>query len=60
VNYSISEKRAQNIQAALIAAGCHRDNVSVEGFGKEYAQVSAAASNDERAPDRDIAMRFTR
>jgi outer membrane protein OmpA-like peptidoglycan-associated protein len=60
VNYSISEARALNIEAALEAAGCPRDNVTVEGFGKEFASIPATASNDERAPDRDIAMRFTR
>jgi outer membrane protein OmpA-like peptidoglycan-associated protein len=59
-NYAISEKRALNIEAALEAAGCVPANVSVEGFGKEFASISASASNNERAPDRDIAMRFTR
>jgi outer membrane protein OmpA-like peptidoglycan-associated protein len=60
VNYAISEQRALNIEAALEAAGCPRESVSVEGFGKEYASIPATATNDQRAPDRDIAMRFTR
>jgi outer membrane protein OmpA-like peptidoglycan-associated protein len=60
INYAISEQRALNIEAALEAAGCPRESVSVEGFGKEYASIPVTASNDERAPDRDIAMRFTK
>jgi outer membrane protein OmpA-like peptidoglycan-associated protein len=60
VNYAISEARALNIEKALETAGCPAASVSVEGFGKEFAKVPATASNDERAPDRDIAMRFTR
>jgi outer membrane protein OmpA-like peptidoglycan-associated protein len=59
-NYAISEKRALNIEAAIEAAGSPPANVSVEGFGKEFASIPATASNEERAPDRDIAMRFTR
>jgi outer membrane protein OmpA-like peptidoglycan-associated protein len=60
VNYSISEKRAQNVAAAIVTAGHPAASVSVEGFGKEYASVPATATNDQRAPDRDIAMRFTK
>jgi outer membrane protein OmpA-like peptidoglycan-associated protein len=59
-NYAISEKRALNIEAAMEAGGLAPANVSVEGFGKEFAKIPETATNAERAPDRDIAMRFTR
>uniref|UniRef100_S0DF91 Putative outer membrane protein A n=1 Tax=termite gut metagenome TaxID=433724 RepID=S0DF91_9ZZZZ len=60
VNYAISEQRALNIEAALEKAGVHADHVSTEGFGEDYAKVAESASDLQRAPDRDIAMRFTK
>ncbi len=60
VNFAISKKRAENIEAALEKAGVHADHVSVEGFGEEYAKVAETASDVQRAPDRDIALRFTK
>ena len=59
-NYAISEKRALTIMETLKAAGFPAANLSHEGFGKEYAQAAATAPDAERAPDRDVAMRFTR
>ena len=59
-NYQISEKRALTIMEALKASGFPAANLSHEGFGKEFAAAPATAPDAERAPDRDVAMRFTK
>ena len=59
-NMSISEQRANTIRNRMIAAGIAEGRVSTEGFGKEHATIPATATNAERAPDRDIAIRFTK
>jgi outer membrane protein OmpA-like peptidoglycan-associated protein len=59
-NYAISEKRAQTIKATLETAGFPKANLSIEGFGDNYAKAPAEAADALRAPDRDIAMRFTK
>ena len=59
-NYAISEKRALTIMETLKAAGFPAANLSHEGFGKELAKAPATAPDSERAPDRDVAMRFTK
>ncbi len=60
VNFAISEARARNIEKALEAGGIAADRVTYEGFGEQYATVPEAESNERRAPDRDVAMRFTK
>ncbi len=60
VNYAISEGRARNIEAALAKAGVAATRVTTEGFGERYADIDEKASDAARAPDRDIAMRFTK
>lgn len=59
-NYQISEKRALSIMEVLKASGFPAANLSHEGFGKEFAKAAASAPDAERAPDRDVAMCFTR
>ncbi len=59
-NYQISEKRALTIMETLKVSGFPAANLSHEGFGKEYAAAPATAPDSERAPDRDVAMRFTK
>ena len=34
--------------------------VDAKGYGSEFAKVPAEASNDERASDRKMAVRFTK
>jgi outer membrane protein OmpA-like peptidoglycan-associated protein len=59
-NFAISEARAETIRKALVEAGFPAANISVEGFGNTYATVAESATDIERSPDRDIAMRFTK
>ena len=59
-NYAISEARAETIRQTLVQSGFPAANISIEGFGKEFASAPATAPDTERAPDRDIAMRFTK
>ncbi len=60
VNFAISEKRAANIAAAFEKAGIDKARISTEGFGEGFAQVAESATDAQRAPDRDIALRFTK
>lgn len=60
VNLAISKERANTIKKRLVAAGIAADRVSTEGFGDEYAVIPATATDAERAPDRDIALRFVK
>ncbi len=60
VNYAISLKRAETVKATLEAVGFPSTHISIEGFGEQFATVPEAASDAQRAPDRDIAMRFTK
>ncbi len=60
VNFAISEKRAVNIAAAFEKAGIDKGRISTEGFGEGYAQVAESADDAQRAPDRDIALKFTK
>ncbi len=59
-NYAISEARAETIRQTLVQSGFPAANISIEGFGKEFASAPATAPDAQRAPDRDIAMRFTK
>jgi outer membrane protein OmpA-like peptidoglycan-associated protein len=59
-NFEISRKRAEHIKSALEKAGVEAGRISVEGFSDGFAKVAATATDTERAPDRDIALRFTR
>lgn len=59
-NFAITEKRAANIKAAFEKAGIDGKRISTEGFGEGYAQVAENATDAQRAPDRDIALRFTK
>lgn len=58
VNMAISEQRAVTIEKNLEQLGIDDARVRTDGFGEEYAVIPATATNAERAPDRDIAMRF--
>jgi outer membrane protein OmpA-like peptidoglycan-associated protein len=59
-NFEISRKRAEYIKSALEKAGVEAGRISVEGFSDGFAKAAASATDAERAPDRDIALRFTK
>lgn len=59
-NMEISRERAKTIEKMLDEKGVGRQVVRTEGYGDEYAKHSASASNDERAEDREIALRFVK
>lgn len=58
VNMNLSRARAETIKKHIIDAGVQASRISTEGFGKELAVIPATATDAERAPDRDFAMRF--
>lgn len=58
VNFEISKARALTIKNEMVQEGVAAARISTEGFGKELAVIPATATDAERAPDRDFAMRF--
>ena len=59
-NKELSQKRADFIKAELGKLGVAAQVVEAKGYGSEFAKVPAEASNDERAADRKMAVRFTK
>lgn len=59
-NMHISQQRAKTIESMLEAKGIGNQIVKTEGYGDEFAKHSASESNDQRAEDRDIALRFVK
>ena len=59
-NKELSQKRADYIKAELGKLGVAAQVVEAKGYGSEFAKVPATASNDERAVDRKMAVRFTK
>lgn len=60
INKKISTARANFIKAELSKAGVGGQVVSAEGYGSEHATVPVEASDEERAKDRKMAVRFTK
>lgn len=60
VNMEVSKQRAKTIESMLDKGGLSSQIVKTEGFGETYAKHSEKESNIERAPDRDIAIRFVK
>ena len=60
VNMEISKERAKTIETMLDKKGVGSQIVRTEGFGDEYAKHSPQESNEKRAEDRDIALRFVK
>ncbi|MDO5616911.1 MAG: OmpA family protein, partial [Cruoricaptor ignavus] len=60
VNKKISQGRADFIKSELAKAGVGEQVISAEGYGSEFAKVPADASDEERAADRKMAVRFTK
>ena len=59
-NKELSKKRADFIKAELGKLGVAAQVVEAKGYGSEFAKVPAEASNEERAADRKMAVRFTK
>lgn len=59
-NMEISKERAKTIETMLDKKGVGSQIVKTEGFGDEYAKHSPRESNEKRAEDRDIALRFVK
>ncbi len=59
-NKELSQKRADFIKAELGKLGVAAQVVEAKGYGSEFAKVPAEASNEERAADRKMAVRFTK
>lgn len=60
VNQEISKERALTIEKYFEKEGLGKQIVKIEGFGEKHATRSASASDNERAKDRDIALRFVK
>jgi len=59
-NKDISQKRADFLKDALNKLGVGAQVVSAEGYGEEFATVAETASDEERAADRKMSLRFTK
>jgi outer membrane protein OmpA-like peptidoglycan-associated protein len=59
-NLNISKERAKTIGTMLERGGVGSQVVKTEGYGDEYAQKSASASNATRASDRHISIRLVK
>lgn len=59
-NKELSQKRADFIKAELGKLGVGAQVIGAEGYGSQFATVPATASNDERAVDRKMAVRFAK
>jgi outer membrane protein OmpA-like peptidoglycan-associated protein len=59
-NVKLSQARADYIKAALTKSGVGAQVLSAEGYGSKFATVPAEATNNERATDRKMAIRFAK
>ena len=57
-NQALSVARAETLKKMLVAKGVAENRVTTRGFGEENAVIPATATDAERAPDRDFAVRF--
>lgn len=55
-NLSLSKGRAASVQAALAKAGVGAQVIGADGYGSQYAQVPATASEEERIADRHVSV----
>lgn len=59
-NVTLSKARAEYIKKWLTDNGVGSQVLDAEGYGSKFATVAATASNDERAADRKMAIRFAK
>lgn len=57
-NLKLSQQRADVIKDILIKNGLDKQVVGAEGYGDQFAKVDINASDEERAKDRRISLRF--
>lgn len=60
VNKDISQKRADYIKQRLSELGVGEQITGAEGYGSEFATVPEDASDEERAADRKMSLRFSK
>lgn len=60
MNKQLSQERADFLKSELTRLGVGAQIISAEGYGSEFATVPASASNEERAKDRNMAIRFAK
>ena len=59
-NLVLSQARADFIKNELTKAGLEKQIVNAEGYGSKFATLPATATDEERAIDRKIALRFAK
>lgn len=59
-NVKLSQARADYIKKWLTDKGVGTQILDAKGYGSEQAKVAATATNDERAADRKMAVRFAK
>lgn len=59
-NVKLSKSRADYIKTWLAGKGVGAQVLDAEGYGSEFATVAKEATNDERAVDRKMAVRFAK
>lgn len=59
-NIKLSQSRADFIKTWLAGRGVGAQVLTAEGYGSKFATVAKEATNDERAVDRKMAVRFAK
>jgi outer membrane protein OmpA-like peptidoglycan-associated protein len=59
-NQPLSEARAETLKKMLVAKGIAAGRITTLGFSEQNARIPATATEAERAPDRDFAVRFVK
>lgn len=59
-NVKLSKARAEYIKSWLAGKGVGAQVLTAEGYGSQFATVAKEATNDERAIDRKMAVRFAK
>ena len=59
-NVNLSQQRANFIKSELEKLGVGSQVTGAEGYGSQYATIPAEASDEERAVDRKMAVRFAK
>ncbi|MBS7333685.1 MAG: DUF937 domain-containing protein [Weeksellaceae bacterium] len=59
-NKALSQKRSNFIKAELEKLGVGAQVIGAEGYGEEFAVVDEGASDEERASDRKMSVRFSK
>ena len=59
-NVKLSQSRADFIKTWLTGKGVGAQVLTAQGYGSKFATVAKEATNDERAVDRKMAVRFAK